>query len=150
MTLKCPCGHSINGNGNDERSRNFKEHLMTEHGQSEESLRMLEVRKELGEETTRELLEMEMEVRAHLLPSTKSREEIFADSLKDCGGVCVTEFSMSKKQLEDYANTITCPACGWKVGGSDDVELSQALREHCNGHEELREALMITVSQVRR
>ena len=143
MTLRCPCGCEINGNGDSERSRNFKEHLVKEHDQDRDSLRMLELREQLGEEVTRGLLLMEMEMRAHLAPSTRSRDEIFADSMRECGGVCVTEFSMSREQLEDYANTITCPVCGHKVGGDDDGQLSDALREHCNGHEELRTKMVM-------
>jgi predicted small metal-binding protein len=138
MTLRCPCGCEISGNGDGERSRSFKEHLIKEHEQDEDSLRMLELREKLGEEVTKGLLAMEMEMRAHLHPSAKSWEEILADSTNACGGVCVTEFSMSKDQMEAYVNTITCPACGHKVGGDDDGELSDALREHCNGHEGMR------------
>lgn len=141
--LRCPCGCEISGNGDGERSRNFREHLVKEHDQDRDSLRMLELREQLGEEVTKGLLAMEMEMRAHLHPSAKSRDEIFADSIRECGGVCVTEFSMSKEQLEEYASTITCPACGRKVGGDDDGQLCDALREHCNGHEELRSTLVI-------
>jgi hypothetical protein len=145
MTLRCPCGCEINGNGDGERSRNFREHLVKEHDQDPDSLRMLEIREKLGEEVTKGLLAMEMEMRAHLYPSTRSREEILADSVRECGGVCVTEFSMSRDQLEDYIHTITCPACGIKVGGDDDGQLSDALREHCNGHEELRSKMAMRV-----
>lgn len=143
MTLRCPCGCEIVGNGDGERSRNFREHLVREHDQDRNSLRMLEVREELGEEVTRGLLLMEMEMRAHLAPSTKSRDEILSDSTNECGGVCVTEFSMNREQLEDYASAITCPACGRKVGGDDDGQLCEALREHCNVHEELRFILVM-------
>ena len=143
MTLRCPCGSKIDGNGDAERSRNFREHLVREHGQDRDALRMLEVREELGEEVTKGLLAMEMEMRAHLAPSTRSREEIQKDAIQ-CGGLtCVSEFPMSREQLEEYAVSITCPACGRKVGGDDDGELCEALREHCNGHEELR-SLMVT------
>ncbi len=143
MTLRCPCGCEIAGNGDGERSRSFKEHLVKEHEQDEDSLRMLELREQLGEEVTKGLLAMEMEMRAHLHPSTKSREEILKDSEQGCGMTCVSEFSMSKEQLEDYANCITCPACGHKVGGDDDGQLSEALREHCNGHDEFRDKMQM-------
>lgn len=138
MTLRCPCGGKINGNGDEERSRNFREHLIKEHEQDESRLRMLEVREELGDEVTKGLLALQMEMNAHLAPSTKSREEILEDSAQGCGMTCVSEFSLTREQLEDFADNITCPACGRKVGGDNDEELCEALREHCNGHEELK------------
>ena len=52
-------------------------------------LLMLEVREELGEEVTKGLLAMEMEMRAYLAPSTRSREEIQKDAIQ-CGGLTVS------------------------------------------------------------
>lgn len=141
MTLRCPCGCGIDGNGDGERSKSFREHLIRDHGQDGGSLQMLEVREGLDDEVTKELLAMEMGMRAHLNPTDRSQEEILQDSVQGCGITCVSEFHMSKEQLEDYAETITCPACGRKVGGDDDGELCEALRRHCEGSERLRTAV---------
>jgi len=146
MTLRCPCGSRLEGNGDKERSESFRQHLIEAHGQDGGSLRMLEVREGLGEDVVRELLSMEMGMRAHLTPTDKSQEEILKGGVEGCGITCVSEFRMSREQMEDYVETITCPACGRKVGGDDDGELCEALRKHCDGHEQLR-LTMRTVSR---
>lgn len=138
MTLRCPCGFEINGDGDKERSNNFREHLINEHEQDGDSLRMLKVREELGEDVTKALLSLEIEARAHMVPTTRTWEEVLNDSVEQCGGACISELPLTKDQLEDYADMITCPMCGKKVGGNDDDELSESLRDHCNGHEQLR------------
>jgi predicted small metal-binding protein len=143
MVVHCPCGHNIGGVDEAERSRNFKQHLIKEHEQDEGSLRMLELREDLGDDTTKELLSMELSLRAHLAPASRTYEEILKDAVKGDGVTCVSEIPLTRQQLENYTNSITCPVCAMKVGGDSDEELSAALRDHCDGHEELKAALQV-------
>jgi hypothetical protein len=142
MTIRCPCGCRIDGNDETERSRNFKEHLIKEHEQNGDSLRMLEEREELGDDVTKALLSMEIGMRAHQAPTTKTYDEILKDSVQGCGLTCVSDIPLSQEQLENYIESIICPVCGRRVGGDDDDKASKALRDHCDGHEQLKAVIM--------
>jgi predicted small metal-binding protein len=145
MAVVCPCGCKIEGEDDPERSKNFRQHLIDDHGQEKETLNMLEVREELGDDTIKELLSMELSLRAHLAPAHRTYEEILADSVKGNGVVCVSEIPLTRHQLENYTNSITCPVCARKIGGDDDGELSKNLKDHCDGHEALKAAMQARI-----
>lgn len=143
--MRCPCGCKIDGDDETERSRNFREHLIAEHGQDGDTLRMAEVREELGDETANALLSMEMGMKAHLAPTARSYEEILRDSVCGGGKTCVSEMSLTPDLVEDYEESIICPVCGRRVGGKGGDEASNALHEHCDGHEQLKEVMTTRV-----
>lgn len=141
MTIRCPCGFEIKGSGEVDRSENLKAHLMNDHGQDEGSLWMLRVREELDDDTAQALMKLDLSMRTHLAPASRTQEEVLKDSLS-CGGVtCVSEIPLSREQREDYGERIICPVCGKKVGGDDDEDLNKNLAEHCQEHERLRESI---------